>query len=176
MVERPDNWLLVIAGWDQGGHELKLKRLAGKNAVDLGKLETIGLKGASIVFAGAQYGGAKRAWLSRCDASILPSLSEGLPMAVLEAWSFSKPVLATPRCNVPQGFANGAAIQIGHDVEGISQGLRILFGSAGSELKERGGRGRWLAETQFSWDKVASDLRSVYQWLTGAGSKPVCVR
>ena len=35
---------------------------------------------------------------------ILPSFSEGLPMAVLEAWAYGLPVLMTDHCNLPEGF------------------------------------------------------------------------
>jgi glycosyltransferase involved in cell wall biosynthesis len=69
--------------------------------------------GPSVVFVGAQFGAEKNACYRACDAFILPSLSEGLPMAVLEAWAHAKPVLMTPECNLPEGFATGAALQIG---------------------------------------------------------------
>jgi hypothetical protein len=42
----------------------------------------------------------------------LPSFSEGLPMSVLEAWSYGLPVVMTPECNLPEGFACGAALEI----------------------------------------------------------------
>ena len=58
---------------------------------------------------------------------MLPSFSEGMPIAVLEAWSYGLPVLMTEACNLPEGFAAGAALQIGPDRAGIGAGLRQLF-------------------------------------------------
>jgi poly(glycerol-phosphate) alpha-glucosyltransferase len=173
-IGRPEEWLLVIAGWDQGGHEAQLKVLADEHCGGW-EFEQGNFNGTSVVFAGPQYGAAKRHWLRRCQAAILPSYSEGLPMAVLEAWSFGKPVLATPWCNVPEGFTVGAAIKIGCSVEEVSDGLNVLFGVRESELAEMGARGRELVAGRFAWKNVTRDLRRVYQWMVGEGEKPECV-
>jgi len=122
------------------------------------------------------FGAAKRELLMRCTASILPSYSEGLPMAVLEAWSHSKPVLATAQCNLPEGFAQRAAIRIGPTVTEIENGLRILFKASDTSLQEMGARGREVVAQRYAWSKVTSDLRSVYRWMLGGGAPPDCVR
>ena len=87
-------WQLVIAGWNQGAHESELKALAEAYQLN-----------SSVKFVGPLYGEAKAAAYSRADAVVLPSLSEGLPMGVLEAWSYGKPVLLTPQCNLPEGVS-----------------------------------------------------------------------
>ena len=97
-----DGWVLAIAGWDQSGYEAQLRQLTA----DLG-LQT------SVIFLGPQFGADKSECYRACDAFILPSLSEGLPMAVLEAWALAKPVLMTPECNLPEGFEANAALRIG---------------------------------------------------------------
>jgi glycosyltransferase involved in cell wall biosynthesis len=99
-------WVLVIAGWDQGGHEAELRSLAA----------SLGISG-SVLFVGPQFEDAKHASYARADAFILPSFSEGLPMVVLEAWAHSLPVLMTPQCNLPEGFAARAAIKVEPSVD-----------------------------------------------------------
>jgi poly(glycerol-phosphate) alpha-glucosyltransferase len=175
-IASSDEWVLVIAGWDQRGHEKKLKGLATEcGAAWEDKVPCI-INPASIVFAGPMFGAAKRELLMRCTASILPSYSEGLPMAVLEAWSHSKPVLATAQCNLPEGFAQRAAIRIGPTVTEIENGLRILFKASDTSLQEMGARGREVVAQRYAWSKVTSDLRSVYRWMLGGGAPPDCVR
>ena len=61
---------------------------------------------------GPQFDTAKRASYRNSEAFVLPSFSEGLPMAVLEAWSHGKPVLMSSGCNLPQGFSANAALRI----------------------------------------------------------------
>jgi glycosyltransferase involved in cell wall biosynthesis len=171
----PEEWVLVIAGWDQGGHETELKRLAGGSISARGASGLSYASGGSIVFVGPQYGAEKRKWLQRSDAFILPSYSEGLPMALLEAWSFGKPVLATPECNLEESFSGGAAIRIGTSIDEIASGLRILFCAKSSTLEEMGARGRELVKRRFAWEGVVSQLRGVYRWMLGQGDRPNCV-
>src|SRR6266481_4113388 len=108
------SWVLAIAGWSQRGYEQELKHLAG----DLDTAAPPEL--ASIAFLGPRFGTEKNECYRVCDAFIMPSLSEGLPIAVLEAWAYAKPVLMTPECNLPEGFGAGAALQIGTRPEEIA--------------------------------------------------------
>ncbi len=160
-----NRWRLVIAGWDQAGYEADLKALAS----DLGLL-------TSVSFVGPKFGEDKAEAYRNADAFILPSLSEGLPMVVLEAWAYGKPVLMTPECNLPEGFAAGAALEIGTTPETIAAGLRQLMEMSESEREAMGAKGRALVETNFSWPRIGEQMRSVYEWVLGGGTPPECVR
>src|SRR5262245_10551574 len=148
-----DPWVLAIAGWDQGGYESELKRFA---------------VGDSVVFLGPQFGAEKRERYRACDAFILPSLSEGLPMSVLEAWSYAKPVLITPECNLPEGFEANAALRIGTGPEEIAAGLRELVKMSDDDRAAMGKRGHTLVATKFSWMRIGQQMRAVYEWVLGA--------
>jgi glycosyltransferase involved in cell wall biosynthesis len=110
------NWHLAIAGWGQGGHETELLKLS----------TTLGL-GKTVHFLGPQFGEAKGSCFHAASAFVLPSLSEALPMTVLEAWAYGMPVLMTRQCNLPSGFEVGAALRIEPDAESIAVELRVLF-------------------------------------------------
>jgi len=157
-------WQLVIAGWDQGGHQTELEQLT----------EELGI-GTSLHFVGPQFDDHKAASLSHVDAFVLPSFSEGLPVAVLEAWSYRLPVLMTPQCNLPEGFETKAAISIEPETNSISEGLMFLFNTGDAERMAMGQRGRELVEARFSWPTLAHNMRAVYSWVLGRGPQPGCV-
>ena len=160
-----ENWVLAIAGWDQVGYERELKTLIN----DYGLM-------AGVRFLGPLFGQEKDATYRACDAFILPSLSEGLPMTVLEAWAYAKPVLMTAECNLPEGFATGAAVQIRTTPAEIAAGLKKLTEMSDSDRTAMGGRGRTLVATKFSWPRIGEQMRSVYEWVLGGGTPPEAVR
>jgi glycosyltransferase involved in cell wall biosynthesis len=187
---RGSDWQLVIAGWDQGGHEMELKRCCGDLSIPwtngVGVDSLLGLEearsaAASVVFAGPVFGEIKRSVLEHADAFILPSFSEGLPISVLEAWSYGLPVLMTPECNLPEGVPAGAALEIGAGgpsagtkdrVPAIRQALGQLMEMSPEERHAMGAAGRRLVENRFSWPRVAMQMTEVYQWVAGGGPKP----
>ncbi len=98
-----DHWILAIAGWDESGYETELKRIAA---------------GPSVVFLGPQFGADNSECYRACDAFILPSLSEGLPMRRLKHGHTRNPDSMTPECNLPEGFEADAALRVGTGSEG----------------------------------------------------------
>lgn len=166
-------WLLAIAGWNQGEHEQELKALATKLGIPwIDKRDGSGIGSARIAFLGPQFGADKERAYRGCNAFILPSFSEGLPMAVLEAWSYRKPVLMTPGCNLTEGFAAGAALSIEPDAHSISAGLNELDALSDEELRSMGARGACLVTERFSWPHVAAQMRDVYRWLLEGAPRP----
>jgi poly(glycerol-phosphate) alpha-glucosyltransferase len=156
-----DSWVLAIAGWDEGGYENELKQIA---------------TGASVVFLGPRFDAEKSECYRTCDACILPSLSEGLPMTVLEAWAHAKPVLMTPECNLPQGFEANAALRIGTTGEEIAAGLKQLDEMSDNDRSQMGNRGRTLVATRFSWPRIGEQMRAVYKWVLGGGAPPETIK
>jgi len=155
------DWCLLIAGWDQKGYHARLTRAVRELEIE-----------GSVRFLGPQFGASKHATLRHADAFILPSLSEALPVAVLEAWAYGLPVLMTPQCNLPEGFAAGAAVQVDPEPASIAAGLRELLRMSDAERRAMGERGRRLVEERFSWPKIAQQMKAVYEWVLGGGAKP----
>lgn len=134
-------WRVTVAGPDEGGHRQMLKDLAHQKGLE-----------AEFQFVGPLTGKAKEEAFYRANAFVLPSYSEGLPMAVLEAWAHELPVFMTSYCNLPEGFASGAAaeIQTGHNPAGLLAAL------SRTDLTEMGRKGKRLVEEHFSWDIIAA--------------------
>lgn len=158
-------WLLVIAGWDEGGYKNLLRRRAKELGIE-----------CNVHFSEPLFGDEKAAAYQNADAFVLPSLSEGLPMVVLEAWSFAKPVLMTPECNLPEGFAADAALRISITSDTIKLGLRTLFEMNDAERQEMGASGRALVSQRFAWPRIGEQMCAVYQWVLGGGAPPETVR
>ncbi len=96
-------------------------------------------------------------------------------MSVLEAWSYGLPVVMTPECNLPEGFAADAAIRIGTGAESVAEGLDTLFSMNVSDLKAMGTKGTALVRERFTWKTVAAQMREVYDWMLGGGKPPASV-
>jgi glycosyltransferase involved in cell wall biosynthesis len=182
------DWELVVAGWDQGGHEGELRELCGELGLSVGnrmgshggtantagenfKLNSYKLKthpaeagAVDVVFYGPAFGEEKEALLRSAEAFVLPSLSEGLPMSLLEASAYGLPVVMTPECNLPEGFACGAALEIrrGEMDKTKWDGLRELLEMDNGTLRAMGMRGRRLVEDRFVWPKVAAQIKEIY--------------
>ncbi len=159
-------WHLVIAGWNQHTHEEHLKELA--TDLEIKK---------NIHFVGPLFDDRKTTAMVNADAFILPSYSEGLPMAVLEAWSHALPVVMTPQCNLPEGFSAGAAVKIQQpDSACISKSLVELFNMLEDDLQIMGNNGFKLVKEKFMWPGVASQMLEVYDWVLGHTTCPGCVK
>jgi poly(glycerol-phosphate) alpha-glucosyltransferase len=158
-------WRLAIAGWDDGGYEAGL----------VTRVRDLGIAG-SVSFLGPVFGDAKQGVFRSAAAFILPSFSEGLPMAVLEAWSFGLPVIMTDDCHLGVGFASGAALRVEPTVASLAEGLADLATSRGAdELMAMGRQGRALVESRFTWPRIGKDMADVYDWIVG-GAEPMSIR
>lgn len=160
-----DSWALAVAGWSQGGHEDQLKKMVGEKGL-----------GCDVLFLGPAFDDAKAACLQNADAFILPSFSEGLPMSVLEAWSYGLPVVMTAQCNLPEGFAANAAVEVRPEADSIADGLDRLLSMPDAERRQMGSNGRDLVVSKFAWPRIAAQMIEVYKWVLGEGSQPDCVR
>ncbi len=177
------DWQFVIAGWDQDGHRAELEQICrdlGTPAAAVPADEFLARTPedrstetpASVLFVGPAFGETKAALLRRADAFILPSLSEGLPVSVLEAWAHGLPVMMTDRCNLPEGFQAGAAIRIETEPASIAAGFAELTSADQQARLAMGANGRNLVQRNFTWPRVADAFARSYRWLAGEGPRP----
>jgi len=156
-----DNWQIDLVGWDHENCKAELEKIVSEN-----HLEDI------VVFHGGLFGKDKQRMYATADGYILPSHGEGLPMTVLEAWSWKLPVIMTPECHLPEGYDAEAAIRINDNVVSVKNGLMKFFGMDDEERKAIGQRGYDLVSEKFTWDASAKKMLEVYEWLLGKRKKP----
>lgn len=157
-------WHIDLVGWDHENCKAELERIVSEE-----HLEDI------VTFHGGLFGDDKTRMYATSDAYVLPSHGEGLPMTVLEAWSWNLPVVMTPHCNLPEGFDANAAILVDDNVESVVAGLIRLFQMSGVERTAMGTNGYNLVSEKFTWDASARKMITLYDWLLGKGDKPTFV-
>lgn len=140
-------WEIAIYGPDELNHRSELEEL----------IKQLGLENDVLLF-GPIGGDDKHAAFCSSDLFVLPSHSEGLPMAVIEAASYGLPVLQTTECNFPELSEVGGAYLCLPTVDSIRNILEELVHDSNSVLAERGLRGRQLVEGRYSWKQVATQL------------------
>jgi poly(glycerol-phosphate) alpha-glucosyltransferase len=156
-------WVLVIAGWGDRKYEADLEKV----------IRETGLQ-HQIRLLGPLFDVEKERVMRYARAFILPSFSEGLPMAVLEAWSFALPVFMTRYCNLTEGFKAAAAFEIEVDPAAMAACIGSVLADD-RVLRAAGQRGRELIERCFTWATVSEQFAAVYDWLVGGGSRPAFV-
>ncbi len=117
--------------------------------------------GSQVIFAGFQTDIEN--WLPVLDVFALPSLTEGTPMALLEAMAMEIPVLATAAGGVPKVVTdgvNGLLVPPGNH-QNISNGLKMLKNNP--ELRVRLAReGSDMIKRKYSISKWCREIEQIY--------------
>jgi glycosyltransferase involved in cell wall biosynthesis len=113
-------------------------------------------------FAGAHRNVAP--WFGTFDVAVLPSLSEGLPLAVLEAMSSGTPVIASRVGGIPEIIRDGqnGLLIPPRDVEALTHAINSLVDSAADRKRFSIAAGGLVAE-RFAADQASRHLRELYQ-------------
>jgi poly(glycerol-phosphate) alpha-glucosyltransferase len=168
----------LLYAWSKTKNKKEWKLLIAGETDDKNYLQTLfdlqsklGLE-KDVIFIGPQFHKEKDICFRNVDAFILPSYSEGVPMAVLEAWSYKLPALITEECNLPEGFKKNAALKITTEPENIAAQLDVFFEMNDNERKTIGLNGYELVKEKFTWTSVAAQMREVYNWVLNRGTAP----
>lgn len=158
------DWCLVIAGPNEVNHQEELQSMA------------IDLQISNFVhFVGALYGETKKAAFTAADVFILPTHSEGAPMAVLESLAYGLPVITTKGAPWEELITYQCGWWVDIDSTAICDALTHAIQCPKAELKLMGQRGRNLIEQKYTWQAVAKTTIELYNWILGNSSRPVFV-
>jgi glycosyltransferase involved in cell wall biosynthesis len=154
-------WVLVIGGPDEFGHRREIEAQVRARHLD-----------PYVTFAGPLYGQNKRDAFSAVELFVLPTHSEGSPVAVLEALGAGVPVLTTkgaPWCDLVR---HGCGWWADISPDSIYDALDEAIGWPAGELAAAGQRGRDLVKSNYNWVEIASRTIRLYAWIDGEGPRP----
>lgn len=153
---KTSNWHLVFIGYgDDGALHKQVTHLKNKRQIE------------NVHVLGPSFGVDRISAFLAADAFILPSFSEGLPMAAIEAMSFSTPCLLSTACNLQDAFECSAALHAEPDQQSLITSLLCLFSIPSEKLLALGSKGRDYVEVRFNWTRVCSDINDMYQSALG---------
>ena len=141
----PDSHL-VLAGPDERGGRAQTEAL----------VKQLGMQ-QHVTFTGLLRGDERIAALRECDAYVLPSPSEGLSIALLEALYVGIPVVVTQGVGLSDQVATtGAGVVTQTDTASLLTGLNAI---ATCEARTRmRGRATELVRQSYSWNAIATQL------------------
>jgi len=105
-------------------------------------------------------------WIDACDALVVPSREEGMPVAAIEAMMRGRPVVASRVGGTPEVVLDGdtGILVPPEDPAALGTALARLIGDSG--LRRRmGGRGREVARACFSLERMAEGTLHEYERL-----------
>jgi glycosyltransferase involved in cell wall biosynthesis len=124
-----------------------------------------------VVFTGMLAREMKWSALASAHSFVLPSYSEGLSVAVLEAMEMGLPVIVSDRCHLPEVEQYGTGWQIAANVPELTRVLEQMLSNSAVVNAEIGNRGRRLVYDRFAWPVVAAQMAELYRWVLG-GPRP----
>jgi len=155
------DWLLLIAGVDERGHQAEVQ----------GYVDDVGL-GAQVRFVGPLFDQAKRDAFAAADLFVLPTHSEGAPLAVLESLAVSVPVLTTKAAPWDEIEQRVCGWRVDATPEEVGRGLLEAVSRTSEELRAMGRRGREMVEESYLWSRPAKMTVQLYEWLRGVRERP----
>ena len=126
----------------------------------------------SVAFVGKQPQSQVREYLSVADLLLLPSQSESFGLTALEAMACEVPVIATRVGGIPELVEDGGCgylLEIG-DVDGMARAaMKVL--TKDEERERLGKRGREIAVSGFTTDKIIPQYEELYRRVVAQSSK-----
>ena len=114
-----------------------------------------------FIVPGMVTGDGKLDLLARADLFVLPSVGEGLSMAILEALASGTPAIISRACNLPIVAEAGAGAVVERNAAAFADALSRFLGDR-AMLERAGEQAYVLARDHFGWGPILDRLESIY--------------
>lgn len=160
--ERLD-WTLRIVGPNEGGHRAQLEEMASELGVP------------RVIFNGPVYGAEKELVLRDANLFVLPTQNENFGIAVAEALAAGIPAIVSRGAPWAGLETDRCGWWVERGVEPLVSALREATALNDDERRAMGKRGRTLVARDYNWNRIAREMRSVYEWALGNAERPSTV-
>lgn len=143
---------LLIGGWGDSEYIKSLKILCNKLEIE-----------HKVNFLGPVFDSKKNELFHKSNAFVLPSYSEGLPMAVLEALSYGLPVILTDNCNLTELKDEIFYFPILTNSESIKNTILRVMKLKDSDYNLIANRARYIISSNYSWNSEANKIYNGYK-------------
>jgi glycosyltransferase involved in cell wall biosynthesis len=158
---RPVGWIVVLAGYDEGGYWDTIQKAIEKAGLD-----------DYFQFIGPVSDQEKWSWYKLAELFILPSFSENFGLVIAEALASETPVITTQGTPWKDLLEYNCGWWVKAEVLDMAQALQEAVSLKEEELRVMGKKGRKLVEKKYSWPAVAARIENAYQWVLEGGTKP----
>lgn len=118
-----------------------------------------------VQFKGWVSGEEKEKLLANCDVYILPSYKEGLPISILEAMSYGKPIISTIVGGIPEIITSGynGILVVPGDKDAISNAIKFMLNSP--IIRKNMGEKNLKIIKDYYPNSVIPKLNEIYKYL-----------
>ncbi len=151
------DWDLVLAGPDEQ-HIVANQKLPDR-----------------VRYVGAVEGEAKARLMQQASLFVLPTHSENFGVVVAESLLAGVPVITTHGAPWQSLQTENCGWWIPMSEPTLLETLTTAMQLPPAERHAMGQRGQQLAQREFGWPRIASEMAAVYEWILGGGNPPACV-
>lgn len=163
-------WNLKIVGSDSGFH-------SSSGYLNAMKALSHELNLKRVEFVGPKFGLEKWDEYANADIYVLPTYSENFAITVAEALASGTPCVVTKGAPWSELEKYEAGKWVDIEEKSLVASLKELMSKDISELRQMGLNGRNWVKRDFSWVKVAQEMKDVYEWILGNNVNcPSCVK
>jgi glycosyltransferase involved in cell wall biosynthesis len=152
LAKEKDNVHLMIVGNDEGGYIRKVKRWVREYGIE-----------QRVTFTGILTGKEKLEAYAGSDIFVLPSYSENLGIAVLEAMICGLPVIISNQVGIHKEVSGAeAGIVIETNTKQLAEAIKNLLDNP-HICKKMGENGKRLVDRTFRLDRVTDEMVELYE-------------
>ena len=154
---------LMIVGSDDFNYERELQQYVIDNKMN------------NVFFQGFLNGEILKKAILSLDYLVLPSQSENFGMVVLEALTYSVPVIASKGTPWEELDTHNCGWWVDNDIDTIAETIRKAIETPERTRLEMGKRGQKLVKNNYSVEIVTKKMTRLYDWILNGGESPTFI-